>query len=164
MVDIEKLKKLVSENLSNKEISIELNIDVSKIKKLLFKHRILRSVIKHCNCIICDVGLGDNKDNRSTCKRCSQRINRYRRKLKCINYLGGKCVMCGFDKYVSALEFHHRESNEKEYQISKQMCNNFEDVKKELDKCDLLCSNCHSEVHSNYNDKKLIEYINKNNS
>lgn len=72
-----------------------------------------------------------------------------------VNYLGGKCKMCGYNKCLGSLEFHHREPNIKEYSIGNKlasMCSNskttYMDVIEELDKCDLLCSNCHNELHS----------------
>ena len=47
-----------------------------------------------------------------------------------------------------ALEFHHRNTTEKEFAISKFKLYKFIDmIKNELDKCDVLCSNCHKEVH-----------------
>ena len=58
---------------------------------------------------------------------------------------GAKCQRCGYDKYVGALEFHHRDPSEKDPKWSRGW--NMERLKKELDKCDILCSNCHREVH-----------------
>jgi len=85
------------------------------------------------------------------CKRCFNRYNVIRqRKVKqnCIDYKGGKCQLCGYSKCNSALEFHHRNSLKKDFQISKNKSATFSEVmKKELDKCDLLCSNCHREIH-----------------
>jgi transcription elongation factor Elf1 len=73
-----------------------------------------------------------------------------RRKVKklAIDYKGGKCVRCGYNKYIGALEFHHTDSNEKDFNISKSGHSiSWERVKKELDKCILVCSNCHAEIH-----------------
>jgi hypothetical protein len=81
----------------------------------------------------------------------NQYVNAYRRrrywkKKKCIDYKGGKCMICGYSKCIAALEFHHRDPNEKEFKISRNKFD-WEKVKDELDKCDLLCSNCHREYH-----------------
>jgi hypothetical protein len=72
---------------------------------------------------------------------------RYKRKIKCVEYLGGKCSRCGYDKSLRALVFHHRDPEEKEYGMTQLQNKSWVKAKVELDKCDLLCSNCHAEVH-----------------
>jgi len=69
-------------------------------------------------------------------------------KQKAVTYLGGKCSACGYKKCIAALEFHHI-SKSKEFNISKPKSIVFEKIKTELDKCSLLCSNCHRETHHN---------------
>ena len=61
--------------------------------------------------------------------------------------MGGKCKVCGYNKYYGALDFHHINPNEKGFTLSKKATYNFERVKIELDKCIMLCSNCHRELH-----------------
>jgi hypothetical protein len=66
-----------------------------------------------------------------------------------IEYKGGKCLQCGYDRCVDALEFHHTNSSGKDFSISeKGYTRSWARVKKELDKCMLLCANCHRELHS----------------
>jgi len=65
---------------------------------------------------------------------------------KAINYLGGKCQICGYDKCTSAMDFHHRDPNGKDFNISTALTS-WKRIEKELDKCELLCSRCHREVH-----------------
>lgn len=70
-------------------------------------------------------------------------------KAKWLEYKGGaRCSICGYDKYIGALEFHHVNPDEKEFSFSKMRSYNFERVKPELDKCIVVCSNCHKELHS----------------
>jgi len=65
-----------------------------------------------------------------------------------VQYKGGKCEVCGYNKCNSAMEFHHRNSMHKKFGISaKGYTRSWEKVRKELDKCILLCSNCHREIH-----------------
>lgn len=73
----------------------------------------------------------------------------YRNRVKelAVNYKGGKCVICGYNKCQAAMNFHHIEPKEKDYQISGGT-KSFESLKKELDKCVLVCRNCHSEIHA----------------
>ena len=69
--------------------------------------------------------------------------------MKCSNYKGGKCEYCNYDTYVGALEFHHKDPSGKDFTISKIKSHKFDDVIiAELDKCLLLCSNCHKEEHA----------------
>tara|TARA_R110002074_G_scaffold400448_1_gene595930 strand:+ start:222 stop:494 length:273 start_codon:yes stop_codon:yes gene_type:complete len=79
-----------------------------------------------------------------------QTVERQRKfKQKCVEYKGGKCERCGYDKYLGVLEFHHKDPNEKDFNISKVRLTTFnEDIKKELDKCSCLCANCHREEHA----------------
>ena len=71
-----------------------------------------------------------------------------------MEYKGGKCESCGYNKYIGALEFHHKDFSQKDFQISRHRLQTFnDDVEKELNKCLLLCANCHREIHSGYNHK-----------
>jgi 5-methylcytosine-specific restriction endonuclease McrA len=76
-------------------------------------------------------------------------VAKRRRKVKSmsIEYKGGKCLLCGYNKFQGALELHHIESDKKEFGISdKGYTRSWVKVKAELDKCVLLCANCHREV------------------
>lgn len=67
-----------------------------------------------------------------------------------VEYKGGKCEHCGvvYDYTNSCIfDFHHIDPSTKEYEIGKRSLN-FEKTKPELDKCILLCSNCHRKIHS----------------
>jgi hypothetical protein len=90
----------------------------------------------------------------SYCKRCNskhaaERLRNFKQNL--VDYKGGKCQKCNYDKCIAALDFHHRDPNTKEFTLSHIKMTSFEKNKDkicaELDKCDLLCSNCHREIH-----------------
>ena len=73
-----------------------------------------------------------------------------RRKVKelLVNYKGGKCEICGYDKCLGALDFHHINSKDKDFSISSSnVYNNIDKLKSEVDKCILVCANCHREIH-----------------
>ena len=72
---------------------------------------------------------------------------RKRVKIELVKYKGGKCEKCGYDKCIDALCFHHKNPDEKDFTIGGRSCS-FDNLKKEVDKCDLLCSNCHIEIHT----------------
>jgi DNA-binding CsgD family transcriptional regulator len=71
---------------------------------------------------------------------------RVRTKQKLVDYKGGECCRCGYKKETKALTFHHLEPNKKDFNISGKSWS-FERLKKEVDKCILLCANCHIEIH-----------------
>ncbi len=64
-----------------------------------------------------------------------------------VNFLGGKCKNCGYNKCLAALEFHHNTPN-KEGNIA-QIIKDYSKQKalKEIKSCILLCANCHREAH-----------------
>lgn len=72
-------------------------------------------------------------------------------KLDFSNSIKVKCVVCGYDRCSSALDFHHVDDNEKEATISWMVTNRaytLDDIRKEMMKCVVVCSNCHREHHS----------------
>tara|TARA_Y100000310_G_scaffold56232_1_gene51557 strand:+ start:9789 stop:10259 length:471 start_codon:yes stop_codon:yes gene_type:complete len=76
---------------------------------------------------------------------------RKERKEKLIELKGGKCK-CGYNKCIASLEFHHRDPEEKEFNLNAGgLLKPWNRVLKEADKCDLLCANCHAELHYNIN-------------
>ena len=82
----------------------------------------------------------------------SKSITAIRRALKAelIKRKGGKCEKCGYDKCQTALEFHHVNPNEKDFDIGNITGGynvNIEKAFNEITKCVLLCSNCHHEFH-----------------
>lgn len=85
------------------------------------------------------------------CKQCrKEAVQRRRRKVKkiLVEYKGGCCSRCGYNKCLGALHFHHIDAKEKDFGVGYKG-NTFalERLKKEVDKCDLVCSNCHAEIH-----------------
>ena len=81
------------------------------------------------------------------CPSCSTAYRRKKRKEFAIKYKGGKCQCCGYDKCTDALEFHHRDPSQKSFGIANAQTCSMEKLIAELDKCDLLCANCHRELH-----------------
>jgi len=77
------------------------------------------------------------------------RVRKYQRenKLKAVKYKGDKCEYCWYNKSIAALSFHHINPEEKEYYPWQILDWWWDKVKKELDKCIMLCANCHMEEH-----------------
>jgi hypothetical protein len=94
----------------------------------------------------------------SVCSACSTTRRRRQRKAILVEHKGGKCERCGYNKCLKALHFHHKDEKEKSFQIVSRMNSSLSILKLEVEKCELLCANCHAEEH----DKMLnadCEYI-----
>lgn len=155
-------KLLVEQNKTQKEISEELGKSKTTIRYWLCKFKISKpkkniTDIKFCHRCNQTKHVSEFYQRKSRpsvsayCKRCSNdECLERQRKLKelAVNYKGGKCVVCGYNKYLGALEFHHTDPTKKDFSISASSAKTFnEKIKKELDKCMLVCSNCHREIH-----------------
>ena len=78
-------------------------------------------------------------------------VHKRRKKIRAmaVEYKGGKCVRCEYDRCTEALEFHHTDPVQKDFSISsKGYTRSWKRVQEELDKCVMLCANCHREVHA----------------
>ena len=65
-----------------------------------------------------------------------------------INYLGGACIFCGYKKVLAALEFHHINPSQKKYSIANKIDCSFETLLPEVEKCVVVCTNCHAELEA----------------
>ena len=83
-----------------------------------------------------------------SCKNMNGVTNwRRRTKLRAVAYMGGSCQVCGYKRCAAALAFHHKDPKQKDFIISGGSIKSWDRMKKELDRCVLLCSNCHAEEH-----------------
>jgi len=145
-----KCKKCGDENIfhlsfhhpdDNKEFSIA--------NKKNIRWSIIENEIKKCEllCENCHAEKHYVEDNKGDKSRRSE-------KLIYLEYKGNKCEICGYNKCEASLTFHHRNSNDKLFDIGSlsQRITNISELKNyiidELDKCDILCRNCHREKHS----------------
>ncbi len=113
-------------------------------------------------CEICEKKFETNSSTRIYCYECSgestrldnrtrkhqKTILRNNMKKQAVKLLGGKCSICGYNKCIDALEFHHKNPNEKEFKIGSGNTMSWKEYKNEVSKCMLVCSNCHKEIHS----------------
>lgn len=169
-MDAQNLEQMyIIESLSQRDIAKKLNISQSTVKYYLNKYKIVKNssnseiaktgksrICPHCSVLKTPEEFYYQSGNRprqgSWCKKCmnTQVVIRQRKyKQQALDYKGGKCKICGYNKCQGALEFHHRDPSQKDLELSKFSRTPLsEDGKKELDKCDLLCANCHREAHS----------------
>ena len=90
------------------------------------------------------------KSAKYQCKSCwnKRTADSGRQKVKQLKEeYGGKCTRCGYDRCMDALEFHHRDPSVKEFHLGEARGRNIEKLRQELDKCELVCRNCHTEIH-----------------
>lgn len=133
-VDIEELKRYC-EIHTIKEASEKFNVSISTIKR--YKEK-----------------------NNSEKKTNSQNVVEWRRrvKIKLVEYKGDKCELCGYNKCITSLDFHHKDPKEKDFSVSGRTLS-FEKLKNEVDKCILVCRNCHGEIHYNIEEEKRLERL-----
>jgi len=88
-----------------------------------------------------------SKSSINTNSMYSQRRRGLARKLAAIQSKGGRCQNCGYNKNIAALVFHH--TDDKKFGLDMRAFSNrsSEILNEELEKCQLLCHNCHSEIH-----------------
>ncbi len=68
-------------------------------------------------------------------------------KAKALAHKGGACAKCGYQACPTALTFHHRDPSQKSFPIGSGSTVSWERLREALEKCDLLCHNCHAELH-----------------
>lgn len=80
------------------------------------------------------------------------------RKKEYILLAGGSCAKCGYDKYYGALDFHHKDPKEKDFNVTGNGFGRSDElIKKEIQKCILLCCRCHRELHEELRQGKTLE-------
>lgn len=172
----EELEQLVSNSTSTEEILKKLdyqiyqqrtiNILLAKCEELNIPYSHLLIPEGHRRCLQCNEIklISDFYGNRKLCKECvklnernkyhsfKDQLNAYKQK--------ASCAKCGCDKFY-LLEFHHKDPSKKEFTISDSTRAKFETIKPELDKCIVLCANCHREFHylNDKNNISLEEYL-----
>ena len=150
------LQSLIEQGLSQREMAKITGLSHTTIRHWLAKYGLntkTNSKPEFYKCIIC----GDNDPlnfykscGGSWCKECHNRKciqNQRKRKQQFVDYKGGHCERCGYNKCLGALEFHHLDPKEKDPDWSKLKSKSLENAKPELDKCALVCSRCHREIH-----------------
>ena len=166
---LDALRTMVEGGSTYREMAAEFGVSVATVRHWLTKHglRSLRgrgrprvhpaaearvdSVRSYCS----RHGMTRfRRDRRGSyrCARClSEAVAHRRRQIKAIlvKEAGGSCRLCGYDRYVGALQFHHLDPGEKRFALSvRGLTRSLDEARAESSKCVLLCSNCHAEVEA----------------
>ena len=102
----------------------------------------VRPSTKHCT----DCGRTFNWTKNSVCSTCRTFKRREQQRAIAIDYCGGKCSNCKNNDY-DVLTFHHRDPKEKKFNLCNSWQKKWEVLKEEIEKCDLMCANCHMKLH-----------------
>jgi hypothetical protein len=167
--DRQRLEALVSEGLTIREIAQELGRASATIKKWLARYGLktqrargtcrtpgLEAVV---NRMCRHHGLAEfvrGGDGSYRCRWCRvESVVRRRRRVKELlaDEAGGRCLLCGYGRYLGALQFHHVDPAQKRLGLSRAGVSlSLETLRSEAAKCVLLCSNCHAEVEAGLTD------------
>ena len=105
-----------------------------------------------CDVLCANCHLEEHASNTSLTSRGESRAVvewRRRTKVRLVELHGGRCIRCGYARHVAALVFHHRDPRTKAFSISGEgVPRAWPRLVEEAAKCDLLCANCHREVHA----------------
>ena len=152
-----KLKILVEKGLSQREMAEELDCSQGNVRHWLKKHGLKTNRSQEKRGFPCCCICGDTEQNNfykschgSWCKDCHNKIcisKQRQRKKEAVDYKGGACEICGYDKCLGSLDFHHRDPSKKDPGWTTMKSRPLENIKSELDKCMLVCRNCHGEIH-----------------
>lgn len=85
---------------------------------------------------------------KNLCVTCQTKFYRQRLKKRAIEYKGGKCTICGYNRCDRNMHFHHLDPKIKKFNININPSVSWEKMKEELDKCILICCLCHGEIES----------------
>lgn len=159
------LESYINQGLSSHKIASAMSTSQTNIRYWMKKFNLQTKLSATCNnlhCLCCNTPLTKKqikfcsvkcKHKTKTYKEKNyvlQQRRRHNRKLKLVNLAGGKCQRCGYNKNFAALHFHHINPTEKggRLDIRTIAAKNWEWCLTEFKKCQLLCSNCHSEHHN----------------
>lgn len=141
-------------NLSKRKYCFECSpFQAHNVKKL---HKDTKRLADHsgqlCVCKICGkefVFRPKAAMRLDECQSCISLNSRRNKKNKLLEFWGSKCVICGYDTYAGALDFHHLNPDDKSFQLSVAEIGlvSYDRMIEESEKCILLCSNCHRELH-----------------
>jgi hypothetical protein len=75
-----------------------------------------------------------------------------------VSEAGGRCGVCGYDRCVGALAFHHLDPQSKSFGLAEGgLARSLAEARREAGKCILLCANCHAEVEAGIVELPMVD-------
>jgi transposase-like protein len=160
----EQLEPLVTAGLSIRAIGERLGVSYATVQHWLKKHGLktrrtveprgsqARTIERECPVHGLTTFIKYSPTDHHRCEQCRKdRVVDRRRKIKTmlVDEAGGCCALCGYDRYVGALQFHHLDPATKAFSLGvRGIARSLERCREEARKCVLLCANCHAEVEA----------------
>ena len=169
----EQLIPLIEAKLTERKIAKEIGHSVMSTRKAMKRYGLKTwRARKLRTCLVCGKELTGKQvhycsgkckqkkfhQTKSTSSGSNTTLRGKKKKLQFIVEMGGKCSVCGYDKNMSGLSFHHIDRDKKTMTLdTRTFCaRSIESLRNELDNCILLCHNCHMELHYPENDMKKL--------
>jgi hypothetical protein len=165
----ERLQALVEEGLSIRAMAAELGVSYTTVRHWLAKHGLVtpraqrlaetapareagaETTVAECptHGVTTFVRRGAYGFRCRLCRTGAVQHRRREVKRILVAEAGGACALCGYDRTLGGLHFHHREPAKKAFALSRQgVTRSLDSARAEAEKCVLLCSNCHAEVEA----------------
>ena len=114
-----------------------------------------------CKCCQRDFNYRDGKVQ--LCKYCRRKSKRLAFRISAANYKNNECEICGLKRNtiddLEMFDFHHIDRSNKSFELGDKIEDrNWETIKKELDKCMMLCANCHRKQHLYTRNQDIVEF------
>lgn len=97
------------------------------------------------------------------CKNCRRKSKRLAYRISAAEYKNNECEICGLKRNtiddLEIFDFHHKDKSNKSFELSDNIeSKNWDIVKQELDKCVMLCANCHRKQHLYIRNETVIKF------
>lgn len=172
-MDKNELIKLIDDGMTTYAIAKHMNTSQTNVRYWLRKYGLnthhvgeKQGVRNGKKCLCCEKELEGNQ-KKFCSKQCKQKYHHFngtkenpntsnrqidiarKRKMILIEMKGGECQSCGYKRNMAGLTFHHRNPENKTFNLDGRRLSNtkFDSILLEAEKCDLLCHNCHMELH-----------------
>jgi transposase-like protein len=164
----DRLRELVERGLSVRRIAAECDVSATAVRYWLRRFRLQtqparyslrdgpkpREILRECTVHGWTAFRRVGRSGEYRCARCSTaRVSRKRRRVKdlLVTEAGGRCVQCGYARYAGALQFHHLDPAQKQFEFAgRGLTRSLAALRDEAQKCVLLCANCHAEVEAGF--------------
>ena len=157
-MDKDKLQECVAQGLSTRQIAKVLDCSSTNVRHWLKKHDLVTAPVRAAHFRAAHCGICGQSDpskfyghKKYVCGECHNRYTLERgQKLKqrARDWLGGRCVHCGYETFQVALDIHHLDPALKDPNFGSMRSWSWKRVEAELKSCILLCRNCHAALHS----------------